>query len=91
LRRSKEGFRANYSLGGEVVEYFLSEDETNRVHQIIEHFSFDLVGIDFIVGDDSALIFNEIEDVVGARMLYECTSIDIVDHYLRYLKATYNY
>jgi RimK family alpha-L-glutamate ligase len=86
LRTSKVGFKANYSLGGDVVEYYLSEEETKKVHQIIEHFCFDLVGIDFIVGDDNTLIFNEIEDVVGARMLYECTSIDIVDCYLRYLK-----
>lgn len=89
LRTSKEGFKANYSLGGNVTEYCLSEEETKRVEKIINHFNFDLVGIDFILDDDHSLVFNEIEDVVGARMLYECTSVDLVDHYLRYLEKKY--
>lgn len=85
LRTSKNGFKSNFSLGGEVSDYHLTEQETKRVYEIIEHFTFDLVGIDFIIGDDNSLIFNEIEDVVGARMLYQCTNIDIVDCYLEYL------
>jgi RimK family alpha-L-glutamate ligase len=90
LRTSTNGFKANFSLGGEVKEYHLSESEIKRVYEIIEHFAFDLVGIDFIVGDDNSLIFNEIEDVVGARMLYQCTSVDIVDCYLKYLSKKYS-
>lgn len=89
LRTSRDGFKANYSLGGSVTEYFLSEEEIKKVKQIIDHFNFDLVGIDFILDDDNTLIFNEIEDVVGARMLYECTKIDIVDCYLRHLSENY--
>ncbi|MDF2611730.1 MAG: hypothetical protein K0R92_3204, partial [Lachnospiraceae bacterium] len=39
-----------------------------------------------IIGDQGELIFNEIEDVVGARMLYQCTDINLVRLYLNYIK-----
>lgn len=85
LRTSKEGFRANYSLGGEVSLYELSEAEKSIVGKITDKFDFGLAGIDFIIGDDGELIFNEIEDVVGSRMLYRCSDINIVELYLKYI------
>lgn len=92
LRTSKEGFRANYSLGGDVRLYNLNEDEKRLVRTIINEFNFGLVGIDFLIGDNGELIFNEIEDVVGSRMLYKCSDINIVELYLEFiiedLKAT---
>ena len=48
-----------------------------------------MVSIDFIIDDNDQLIFNEIEDVVGARMLYKCSDIDIVREYLSYIKKEY--
>lgn len=85
IRTAKEGFRANYSLGGEVALYQLSRQERDIVDKIIEVFDFGLVGIDFILGDEGELIFNEIEDVVGARMLYQCSDINLVQRYLSYI------
>lgn len=85
LRKSREGFRANYSLGGEVSWYELSEEEKQLTGRIIDLFDFGLVGIDFIIGDEGELLFNEIEDVVGARMLYQCSDIHIVPLYLDYI------
>jgi len=52
---------------------------------MIDLFEFDMVGIDFILDDNGNLVFNEIEDVVGARMLYQCSDIDIVKEYLSYI------
>ena len=86
LRTAKEGFKSNFSLGGEVRLYDLSLDETRMVQRIIQEFEFGLVGIDFLIGDNGELIFNEIEDVVGSRMLYQCSDINIVQRYLRYMK-----
>ncbi len=86
LRTAKEGFKSNFSLGGEVREYQLSKKETTIVEKIISLFHFGLVGIDFIIGDNGELIFNEIEDVVGARMLYQCTDINLVGLYLEFIK-----
>lgn len=85
LRTAKEGFRANYSLGGEVCLYRLSDTERSFVETIIERFDFGLAGIDFIIGDEGELIFNEIEDVVGARMLYQCSDINIAGLYLNHI------
>ena len=85
LRTAKEGFKSNFSLGGEVVLYELSEKERELIQIIIDQFEFGLVGIDFIIGNQGELIFNEIEDVVGSRMLYQCSEINIVERYLRYI------
>jgi gamma-F420-2:alpha-L-glutamate ligase len=86
LRTAKEGFKSNFSLGGEVEQFHLSKEEIKLVKKIIKLFNFGLVGIDFIIGDQGELIFNEIEDVVGARMLYQCTDINLVRLYLNYIK-----
>ena len=64
----------------------MEEDEKAIVEKIVDLFDFGLAGIDFIIGDNGALIFNEIEDVVGSRMLYSCSDINIVALYLEYIK-----
>lgn len=87
LRTAKEGFKSNFSLGGEVRLYVLSEEEKRIVHTIMDRFEIGLVGIDFIIGEEGELIFNEIEDVVGSRMLYQCADINIVERYLTYIKS----
>lgn len=86
LRSAKDGFRANYSLGGEVSLYTLSTKEESIVRSIMKEFDFSYVGIDFLVDEEGKLIFNEVEDVVGARMLYQCSNINIVSRYLKYIK-----
>lgn len=86
LRTGKDGFRSNFSLGGKAEFYTLEEDEKAIVEKIVDLFDFGLAGIDFIIGDNGALIFNEIEDVVGSRMLYSCSDINIVALYLEYIK-----
>lgn len=91
LRTAKGGFKSNFSLGGEVCKYELQDDERKIVHRIIEQFNFGLVGIDFIIGDERELIFNEVEDVVGSRMLYQCApEINIVELYLKYILKNIN-
>ncbi|MDF2908142.1 MAG: hypothetical protein K0R34_3463 [Herbinix sp.] len=87
LRTAKEGFKSNFSLGGEVSLYQLSTSEIELVNCIIGQFNFGLVGIDFIIGDEGELIFNEIEDVVGSRMLYQCSHINIVEKYLSFIRG----
>ena len=91
LRTAKQGFKSNFSLGGEVRLYELKEHELTVVNRIIECFDFGLVGIDFLIGDDGELIFNEIEDVVGARMLYQCSDINLVGRYLDYIITRINF
>lgn len=84
LRESKTDFRSNFCLGGSASVYNLSDEEINKVKSIINLFNFDFVGIDFIF-NNGKIIFNEIEDVVGSRMVYTYTDIDIVDLYIKYI------
>ena len=86
LRTSKTDFRSNYSLGGKASLYRLNDEETVLIEKIISLFDFGLVGIDFIF-HNGKIIFNEIEDVVGARMLYEKTNINLVSEYLKYVSG----
>ncbi len=84
-RQTTEGFRANFSLGGNVSLYSLSQSEQELVERVISFFDFGMVGIDFLVEDDGHWILNEIEDVVGARMLYQCSDINLVGRYIDYM------
>lgn len=87
LRESKNDFRANYKLGGSATLYNLNDDEITLINKIINHFDFGLVGIDFLIGHDGQLLFNEIEDVVGSRILSETTNINILSEYLTHIKS----
>ncbi len=78
-------FRSNFSLGGRVERSTLTEEETILVEKVFSLFDFDLAGIDIMYHKNSAVI-NEIEDVVGSRMLYKThEEIDIVEIYLDYI------
>lgn len=71
-REAKSGFKSNFSLGGIVRPYSLRKEEQEQVEKIVSCFPFGMVGIDFIVDENGQFLFNEIEDVVGARMYYQC-------------------
>lgn len=92
MRTAREGFKSNFCLGGEVSLYKLSSKEKDIIYKIINLFKenstygFGFVGIDFIIGDQGELLFNEIEDVVGSRMLYQCTDINVVKLYLEFIR-----
>lgn len=84
LRQSQKDFRSNFCLGGSASKYNLSDDEIKIVNKIIDLFDFDFVGIDFIF-NNGKIVFNEIEDVVGSRMVYTQTDINIVRLYVDYI------
>ena len=84
-RTATSGFKSNFSLGGSVELYELSGKERQLVEKIISQFSFGLVGIDFLIDENGEFLFNEIEDVVGARMLYQLTDINLVGKYLEFI------
>lgn len=78
LRESKTDFRSNYSLGGtaKVVPLDeLKEDEKSIVSTVCSMLPLDYAGVD-IMRDRGRAVLNEIEDPVGARMLYTYTDID---------------
>ncbi|MBE6544401.1 MAG: ATP-grasp domain-containing protein [Ruminococcaceae bacterium] len=78
LRHSPNDFRSNFSLGGTAELYTLSQDQKDLVYKVIGAMPKGAlyVGIDFIFDGDKMLL-NEIEDIVGSRMLYTKTSIPV--------------
>lgn len=86
LRESKTDFRSNYCLGGSAKLYTLSNDKLQQIDRIVALIKSDYIGIDFIFNNNK-LIFNEIEDTVGARMVYDKTDIDIITLYCEYIKS----
>lgn len=88
LRMANKDFRSNYSLGGNVRAYDLNAKEITQVEEIMSHFAFDYVGIDFLIQEDGTLLFNEIEDIVGARMLYHCSDVDPIRLYVKLIHKT---
>lgn len=89
LRVSDTDFRSNYCLGGNALVYDLSEEERTLVQKIIDivtPLGAHYYGVDFLF-DDGKMVFNELEDTVGARMVYDKTDIDIIGMYIEYIKA----
>ena len=85
LRQGDGSFKSNYSLGGKISLYELNSQEREYVNRFISKLNpkeYGFIGIDFLVGEDNRLYFNEIEEMVGCRMLYALTDKDIVDDFL---------
>ena len=87
LRRS-DALQSNFSLGGTATAHTLSPAERDRVSSVLSALPFtpDFIGVDFLYADGK-MVFNEIEDVVGTRMLYQTSSIDAARLYADYIKA----
>lgn len=90
LRESSTDFRANFKLGGKAVPFSLTDEKISLVQRIINHFDFGLVGIDFLLTYDGHFILNEIEDVVGSRILSETSDINLLERYISFIKEKMN-
>lgn len=89
LRQGRQDFRSNYSLGGKVCPYSLSKSEQAYIELFVQALGANrlaMAGIDFLITREGALVFNELEEMVGSRMLYQCTSRDIVSDFVGLLK-----
>lgn len=88
LRQGKDDFRSNFSLGGQVTPYDFSERELHWIEAFLRAFDgkvLGLAGIDFLLAEDGRLVFNELEEMVGCRMLYQSTECDIVGEYMEWI------
>lgn len=89
LRQGKGDFRSNYSLGGEAGAFCPSRKQKKWMEQVLLSFgghTLGMAGIDFLPGEDGNLYFNELEEMVGSRMLYQVTDRDIVKDYVHWLR-----
>jgi len=85
-RQANNSFRANFSLGGSVTSYQCDKEIIDYVNQVVQVFDFGMVGIDFILDENNHWLLNEIEDVVGARMLYQCQpDVHLLEQYFTFV------
>lgn len=88
LRQGREDFRSNYSLGGEVSAFWPSREQEAWMSLVLKGFgklTLGMAGMDFLLGEDGNLYFNELEEMVGCRMLYQATDQDIVKDYVEWI------
>lgn len=85
IRKNENCILSNYSLGGKFELYEPSEGEVAVVKKITDAVYADFAGIDFLKMKDGAILFNEIEDVVGSRMLSELGCNDTVPKLIQHI------
>lgn len=83
-RVNRFDYKSNYKQGGIASVAPLSEEERGYVRRIYEGLGCDYVGIDFMTYKGKPVV-NEIEDIVGCRMVYENTDVDILNLYAKYI------
>lgn len=87
LRSSSEDFRSNFKLGGNIEKYQLNSKQKESVMKLVKSMDLDYVGIDFLLDKNENLVFNEIEDPVGSRMVSEIApEINIGKEFLAYIR-----
>lgn len=84
-RTANGGFKSNYSLGGSIDLYEPDGCILDLVKKIITIDEFAYIGIDFLFAEGKMPVFNEIEDVVGAKMLSGCGVNGYVRKYIEYI------
>ena len=87
LRTAKAGVVSNFKLGGSVALHTLTDAERILAEAVIQRFEeasapLHMAGVDLLYTEDGPVI-SEVEDVVGSRMLYQVSDIDLVDQYLQ--------
>ncbi len=87
-RTAGEGFRANLSLGGHAEAVATPPAVARMVGAICGVLPLDYAGVDFLPDGQGGWLFNEIEDAVGSRALYEIGGFDVVRLFLAHVRAT---
>ncbi|HAG69704.1 MAG TPA: hypothetical protein DCL38_07000 [Lachnospiraceae bacterium] len=82
--QSSSDIRANFSLGAKAFLHTLTDEERELAERVIRALPSDLIGVDLIY-DNGHPVFNEAEDAVGCRMLYQVSDIDIAKEYITYI------
>lgn len=87
MRTAQSGVVSNFKKGGHVALHELTDEERQLAQSVIDCFEemgsrLYMAGVDLLY-DQGHPVIGEVEDVVGSRMLYQTSDIDIVDLYLK--------
>lgn len=86
IRRNKDNFLHNYKKGAEIELYNIDQKSEKLINLFLKDIKFDFVGIDFLLLENGKLIFNEIEDVCGSKMLSALGVNNTTYEFLNYIK-----
>ena len=91
MRTARTGVVSNFKQGGHVALHELTEAERNLAQRVIDRFEqagapLHMAGVDLLYHNGQPVI-GEVEDVVGSRMLYNTSDIDIVKLYLQHIAS----
>jgi glutathione synthase/RimK-type ligase-like ATP-grasp enzyme len=84
-RTAVDGFKSNFSLGGNAEVSTISDEERKIAYALANELDSDFIGVDFVYSDGKPYL-NEVEDVVGTRMIYQATKLDPVKAYAKYIE-----
>jgi len=90
MRTARSGVVSNFKQGGHVALHPLTEAERSLAQSVIDRFAkagapLHMAGVDLLY-DHGHPVIGEVEDVVGSRMLYNTSDIDIVALYLDHIR-----
>lgn len=85
MRTAVKGFKSNYTSGGTAEQVEITPEVRALVEKVLDVLPADFIGVDFLV-DKGHAVLNEIEDVVGSRMLY-ANDIDAASLYVDYIMS----
>ena len=91
MRTAREGVVSNFKQGGHVALHELTAEEHTLAQKVIDRFEtsgapLHMAGVDLLY-DNGHPVIGEVEDVVGSRMLYNTSTIDIVALYLEHIAS----
>lgn len=90
LRQGMGDFRSNFSLGGSAKPCHLSRGHKELVGlflQALRKERMGIFGLDFILTREGEFVFNEMEEMVGCRMLYQYAGRNIVGDFVAWLRS----
>ena len=91
MRTAREGIVSNFKKGGQVELHTLTAEERKLAQDVIDRFAqagapLMMAGVDLMY-DNGSPVIGEVEDVVGSRMLYQTSDIDIAAMYMEEMIA----
>lgn len=86
MRTARKGIISNFKRGGDVAAHTLTAEERALVQAVIDRFEaagapLCFAGVDLLY-DQGSPVLGEVEDVVGSRMLYKVSDVDIIALFL---------
>lgn len=86
IRKNSDSFLHNYKKGAKVSLYDVDKNSEKLVNLLLNNLQVDFAGIDFFLLDDGSLVFNEIEDVCGSRMLSILNCNNTTEEFIKHIK-----